>query len=67
MSPAGDHRDRGIVHDVVTDAAQERPLQLAQPPRASHDHGGALFVGGLHDGLPWLALALTDLPFNLKF
>ena len=65
VAAADDDGAGGVVRHVVADAAQEGALELAQSPRAAHDHARALVVGRLDDGLARLALALADLARHL--
>ena len=51
--------------DVVTDAAQESPLQFTQAPGSGDDDGGTFFFRGFADGFAWLAVHLSDGGVNL--
>ena len=66
LHPADENGDRGVVDDVITDAPQHGPPNLAQATCPRHDQGGVLLPRDLNDGLPGLTPTGAELPIDLQ-
>ena len=66
LHPADENGDRGVVDDVITDAPQHGPADLAQTTCPRHNQGGVLLPRDLNNGLPGLTPTGAELPINLQ-
>ena len=62
---ADQHRNVGMVKDVVADAAQERAADLAHPPGSRDDERRILVLCHLTDDLAWAATNALYFSSNL--
>ena len=66
LASAHQHRNWGVMHDVIADAAHDGSPKLAKTAGASNNKRRLLLACDADDYLPWFSGTCSKLPWNLK-